>query len=527
MSQRSKADVIGRVLEEAAAEWPDRRMYAFQGQEISFQEMNERSDRVAAGLLRLGFARGDRIGIIGLNQPEWLYTYFAAAKIGAVVVGLNVRYRDTEIEYILNQSEAKGLVSIARAGDMDYADYLATFRARIPSVQEFLFIGGEGFTGSHRLEAFLDEPFDEPSLADAKAAVGPEDLVMIIYTSGTTGRPKGASLSHASQLASARAQTEHAQVTSEDSLLIVLPLNHVSGITCMVLSGLLARAAGILIPEVDFDEIVAQTRDHRPTIFGGVPTLYTLLFMKEEFLALDLSQVRLVVSGGSNSDPPLLRQLNEVFPNATVMNLYGLSEVSGGVVMSPWDSDFEQTVRSIGKPFRGMEVRVKDTEGRELPAGETGELHFRGPCVVQGYFRMPEETAAAFDGEGWLATGDMGYIDQDGYIILMGRKKEMYIQGGFNVYPVEVENLLNKHPKVAMAAGIGIPDSVMGEVGRYYIVPNPGRNATEEELKAYCGEHLADYKIPKQIVFREALPLTPVGKVMKAKLREDYLRTGE
>ena len=147
--------------------------------------------------------------------------------------------------------------------------------------------------------------------------------------------------------------------------------------------------------------------------------------------------------------------------------------------------------------------------------------------MVEGYFRMPEETAAAFSDDGWLSTGDMGYLDEEGYIILMGRKKEMYIQGGFNVYPVEVENLLNRHPKVAMAAGIGVPDSVMGEVGRYYIIPNPGKDVTEEELQPYCSEHLADYKVPRQIVFRESLPLTPVGKVMKAQLREDYSATGE
>lgn len=527
MSEVSRPKTIGKALEDAAAAFPQRRMCVYRGQAISFQEMNERSDRVAAGLLRLGFRKGDRIGLIGLNQPEWLYTYFAAAKIGAAIVGLNVRYRDTELEYMLNQSRAKGLVTLARAGDMDYVEYLDAFRGKIPSVETFLFIGGEGFAGSHRLEALLDEGGDTGLLEAAKAAVRPEELVMIIYTSGTTGRPKGAALSHRSQLASAWAQTVHCGVTPEDSLLVVLPLNHVSGITCMVLSGLLARATGILIPEVHFDDIVAQTRDHRPTIFGGVPTLYTLLFMKEEFLALDLSRVRLVVCGGSNSDPPLLRQLKQVFPNATVMNLYGLSEVSGGVVMSPWDSDFEKTVRSIGRPFPGMEVKVRDAEGRELPPGETGELHFRGECVVEGYFCMPEETAAAFDGDGWLASGDMGYLDEDGYIILMGRKKEMYIQGGFNVYPVEVENLLNKHPKVAMAAGIGVPDPVMGEVGRYYVIPTPGQDPTEEELKAYCDEHLADYKVPRQIVFRESLPLTPVGKVMKAKLREAYIETGQ
>jgi fatty-acyl-CoA synthase len=523
MSGISRAKIVWKALEDAARGLRDRRMVVYQGQEISFEEVNERSDRLAAGLLGLGFGKGDRIGLIGLNQPEWLYTYFASAKIGAAIVGLNVRYRDTELEYMLNQSRAKGLVTLARHGNMDYVEYFDLFRGRIPTVETFVFIGGEGFSGSHRFETLLDAEVDASTLGQAKAAVRPEDLVMIIYTSGTTGRPRGAALSHRSQLASARAQTLHCGVTSEDSLLVVLPLNHVSGITCMVLSGLLAGATGILIPEVNLDEIIAKTGEHKPTIFGGVPTLFTLLFMKEAFLGLDLSGVRLVVCGGSNSDPPLLRQLKEIFPRSTVMNLYGLSESSGGVVMSPWDSDFERTVRSIGKPFPGMEVKVRDADGRELPLGETGELHFRGECVAEGYFRMPEETADAFGKEGWLASGDMGFLDEDGYITLMGRKKEMYIQGGFNVYPVEVENLLNKHPKVAMAAGIGVPDPVMGEVGRYYIIPTPGQDPTEEELKSFCSRHLADYKVPRQIVFRESLPLTPVGKVMKARLREDYL----
>ena len=196
MTGISSARVIWKALKDAAGELPHRRMYVYQGREISFQEMDDRSDRVAAGLLKVGFRKGDRIGIIGLNQPEWLYTYFGAAKIGAVIVGLNVRYRDTELEYILNQSQAKGLVTLARAGDMDYLEYFGSFRERVPSVEEFIFIGGEGFAGSHRLESFLDAEVDGRTLDEAKAAVKPEDLIMIIYTSGTTGRPKGAALSH-------------------------------------------------------------------------------------------------------------------------------------------------------------------------------------------------------------------------------------------------------------------------------------------------------------------------------------------
>ncbi|MDT8274165.1 MAG: AMP-binding protein, partial [Desulfomonilia bacterium] len=334
--------------------------------------------------------------------------------------------------------------------------------------------------------------------------------------------PKGAIITNRSQTASGRAQIEHMRATSDDLLLTVNPFNHVGGITCAILSSLIARMTCVIIPAFDFNDIINRWKTYNPTVFGGVPTLFALMLMNEEFKALDKSAIRIIVTGGSNCDPPLLAAMKDAFPNAFIMNLYGLSESSGAVVLSPWESDFDTTVRSIGKPIDDFEVKVIDLEGNDLPMGETGELCFRGDAVGGGYFRMPEETAETFDSDDWLHTGDMGYLDENGYIFLMGRKKEMYLQGGFNVYPVEVENILATHPKVLMAAGIGIPDPVMGEVGRYYVIPRPGTEPTEDELKAYCREHLADYKTPRQIVFRTELPMTPLGKIMKSVLREEY-----
>jgi acyl-CoA synthetase (AMP-forming)/AMP-acid ligase II len=284
---------------------------------------------------------------------------------------------------------------------------------------------------------------------------------------------------------------------------------------------MLGRAAIELIPMFDPNVVIQQALANPPTIMAGVPTMLVLLMMNEKFGSLKTDPIRLVITGGSNAEPSLLKGLYDAFPKATVMNLYGLSESSGGLVISPWDSDFEKTVKSIGKMVAGFKVKAVDKEGQELPCGEIGELCFKGAAIAAGYFRMPEETAAAFDADGWLHTGDMGYIDEDGYIALMGRLKEMYLQGGFNVYPVEVENLISKHPKVAMVAGIGVPDPVLGEIGRYYIIPKPGEDLTQEEIKSYCRERLADYKIPKQVVFRSELPLTPVGKIMKSKLKEE------
>jgi acyl-CoA synthetase (AMP-forming)/AMP-acid ligase II len=527
MGEVLQSKTIGKALEEAAAQQRDSRMYIFRGTEISFKEVNQRSDQVASGLLKLGFKKGDRLGIIGLVQPEWLYTYFAAAKIGVTIVALNVRYRDMELDYMLNQSEARGVITLTSLLDMDYVKFFDGFREKIPSVQDYIFIGGEGFSGSHSFDDLLKTDVDEKALNRAKADVKPDDLMIIIYTSGTTGKPKGAAISHKSQLASARAQAEHCKIQDDDIMLLVLPLNHVGGITCGVLTCLLGMKPIILIPIPDMNDMLQQWRKYQPTLIGFVPTLYTLLFMTSDIKDLDTSSVRIAIVGGSNVEPTLLTQMKDTFPNATVMNLYGLSESSGALVLSPWKSTFEQNVRSIGKPIDKFEVKVVDSEGKEVSTGETGELHFRGDAVCRGYFRMKEETAESFDKDGWLHTGDMGYLDEEGYIILMGRKKEMYIQGGFNVYPVEVENLITKHPKVSMAAGIGVSNPVLGEVGRYYIVPKPGESPTEEEIINYCREHLADYKVPRQVVFCESLPMTPVGKIMKAKLKEDFEKTGE
>jgi fatty-acyl-CoA synthase len=423
---------------------------------------------------------------------------------------------------MLNQSEARAVIALHALDDqMDYVGFFHRFREKVPSVKDFIFIGGPGFDGSHQFDDLLRTDVDRRSLEAVKAAVKPDDLMIIIYTSGTTGLPKGAAVTNRSQLAAARAQTEHTRVEPGDLVQVAAPLNHVGGITCGIVNMMLGRAAIELIPVFDANMVIEQAKRNPPTIMAGVPTMHLLILMNEKFGTMDTDSVRLVITGGANAEPSLLTKLYEAFPKATVMNLYGLSESSGALVISPWDSDFESTVQSIGKPVAGFQVKVVGKEGREVPQGEIGELHFKGEGTAAGYFRMPEDTAKAFDTDGWLHTGDMGYIDEKGYIILMGRLKELYIQGGFNVYPVEVENLIAKHAKVGMVAGIGVPDPVLGEIGRYYIVPKPGEQITEEEIKGYCAEHLADYKVPKQIVFRSELPMTPVGKIMKSKLKEE------
>ncbi|GAB3585917.1 long-chain fatty acid--CoA ligase [Amycolatopsis endophytica] len=471
--------------------------------EITFAEMDRLSDRFAAGLLRQGIAHGDRIAVLAPTTPEWLVVYFAAAKIGAVVVGLSVRYRENELAHMLGDSGARLVVTVP---SHDGVDFPALLEGLVETVVTF---GAGDLTYDDLL---LDGP-----VAEAKAGVTPDDPVMIIYTSGTTGIPKGAVLTHRSQLASARAEVDHIRLDENDVLPVAVPLNHVSGITCCVLSALVARARAVLLPAFDAREIVDLFATAGLTLWVGVPTMHTLLLNRPELDAVDTSKVRLVVTGGANAEPALLERLTSRFPNAPVMNLYGLSETSGAVLMTAWDDDFETTATTVGHPLPGVEIKIIGGAGAELPSGRTGELLVRSTSLMAGYHGRPRDTAAAID-DGWLRTGDLACVTGDGAVLLRGRAKEMFVQGGFNIYPVEVENVLAAHPDVVLVAGIGVPDPVLGEIGRYHVVLAPGATATVADLKSFCAAKIADYKVPKDIVLRDTLPLTPAGKIQKSRL---------
>jgi len=525
MNTATDALTIGKALQQAVDTMPSHIGYIFQDRRINYQEMDKLANRFASSLLNLGYQKGDRIGIISVNLPEWLIAYFGAAKIGVVIVGLNVRYRDTELNYMINQSQIRGIVSLASIGEMDYVSFFQSFKENIPTVEHFIFIGGKEHHGGLSFKSLLENEIEPTKLKEANRQVTPEDLIMIIYTSGTTGTPKGASMTHKSQLSAASTQAEHTDMSSADVIPIALPFNHVGGITCGVVANLLTKSTTVILPNFSPADFIQQCKLHQATGIGGVPMMHTLIINHPDFPKLDADKIKVVMTGGSNATPALLTKMYEAFPNAFIMNLYGLSEVSGGMVMSPRDSNFEQTTRSIGKPLGNFEAKVVGADGKTLPIGESGELCLKGDAVGAGYYRMPKETKEAFKEDGWLHTGDIAFIDEQGYITLKGRLKEMYIQGGYNVYPVEVENLLAKHPKVLLAAGIGIPDPIHGEIGRYYIIPQPNTSPTKEELVAYCAKELANYKIPKQIIFRKELPLTPAGKVMKSALKKEYEET--
>ena len=500
-------------LSTALREAPDRPFLLGGADPVTVRELDARADRCAAGLAARGIRPGDRVAVSGLNTTDWLVLFFGAVRAGAAVVTLNPRYRETELTHMLGQS---GTTLVVSEGELPGVDVRALYASLdLPGLQVVWFgdDGPDGFTSL----CDVDGPVPEVEL-------GPDTPAVVLYTSGTTGRPKGAVLTHGSLLASATGQRDRQQAGPADVFVSNLPFNHVGGITCTVLAALTSGASIAMLPAFSPAAALDAVAAHRVTVVAGVPTMYVLMLAEQAKAPRDVSSARIAVVGGSNVDPPLARAMGAAFPGAVVQNLFGLSETSGACVMSPLTDDLDTVCRTLGTALDDVELRVVDpATGTDVPDGGDGELYVRAPSVARGYWEMAEETAAGFP-SGWLATGDMVIREATGHLVLRGRRKEMFLQGGFNVYPVEVENVLAAHPGVALAAGIGVPDDVLGEVGLYFVVPrDPASPPTPTELAAWCRERLADYKVPRRFEVRGELPTTPAGKIAKAQLRREVV----
>ncbi len=520
---------IAELLAWRAAHGAERVFRVVDGQPVTFGDLDRLATCVAAGLSSWGIRPGDRVAVAAPNGLPWLGLFFGAARLGAALVTLNPRYREQEFRYMLNQSGTRLLLCPAATPELDFATFFAGFRTEVPTVERYVFLDPpteescfDGATTFDELVAAGSGARAGGRAPGATDGPGPGDPAVILYTSGTTGQPRGAVLTHASLLASARAQVAHLGWDEHTSTVGSLPLNHVGGLTCGILSLLVAGGTVVLLPAFSPTAVLAATSEHHTTVLSGVPTMFLMLLQALAANPVDTSSLRQVIVGGSILDPSLARQVAATWPHARLVNLYGLSESSGASVLSAADDDLDTVTRSIGVVIGDFEGRVVDDAGDPVAPGTVGELQLRGACVAAGYWEMPAETAETFLPGGWLATGDMVEAEADGHLAVRGRKKELYIQGGFNVYPAEVEAVLATHPAVALAAGFGVPDPVYGEVGAYVVVPRPGAEADPDELRAWCAARLADYKVPRYVTIVSDVPLTPAGKVAKAELRRRF-----
>jgi len=484
---------------------------------FSFADLAARIERAARATIAAGIEPGDRVAIWAPNCHEWITAALGAVSAGAVLVPINTRFKGNEAAFVLGKSRARLLFTVTGFLDTDYVELLRAADDGVPdTLERIVVLRGPG-----------DEPYDEfrahaddVSAHDARKradAVGSDDLSDIIFTSGTTGRPKGVMVTHAQTLRVFDTWSREVGLEQADRYLIVNPFFHTFGYKAGILACLMRGAT--ILPHAVFDvtTVLGRIERERITVLPGPPTLYQSILNSSEHG--DLSSLRLAVTGAAVVPVELVRRMRDELGFDTVLTAYGLTESTGTATMCRRGDDIETIANTSGRAIPDTEVRVVDDDGAPVEPGTSGEVVIRGYNVMQGYFEEPEQTAEAIR-DGWLHTGDIGVMDERGNLRITDRKKDMFIVGGFNVYPAEVESELLSHPAIAQAAVVGAPDERMGEVGVAFVVPKERAPVEPDEIIAWARERMANYKVPRRIEVVDSLPLNASGKVLKYELRE-------
>jgi fatty-acyl-CoA synthase len=485
------------------------------GREYNNCEFNRRVNRLANALPSVGITRGERVAALFPNNPEFLELLFAAGKIGAIMVPLNFRLTPSELEYILNDSGATVLIYTS-----DFAFQAGQVKELPTGVKSFIAVG-PGNEGDADYEEWISGyPDTEP---EVETEVTLDDPHFIMYTSGTTGRPKGAVLTHGNTQWNGVNAVLTYNLSIRDTNLVAAPLFHIGGLSAAATPTIYTGGKVVLARFFVPDQVLELIEKHQVTTMFGIPVMFLLMSMSERFDTTDFSSIRVMIAGGAPCPVPLIEKYLE--KDVVFSQGYGLTETAPAVSALPEDDALRKR-GSAGKELFHVRVAIFDEDDNELPAGEMGEIVVRGPNIFREYWNMPEETAIALR-NGWFHTGDMGRIDDERYIWIVDRKKDMIISGGENIYPAEVEDVIMGHPKVADAGVVGMRDSKWGEAPLAIVVVMPGEELAEEELISWTRERLAGFKTPKAVIFVPELPRTPTGKILKKELRSQYVEGGD
>jgi HIP---CoA ligase len=507
---RSDPRTIPRVLDRVADQFSDHDALVTGDRRFTFSQLRAEVRRAAAAMVELGVNAGDRVAIWSPNTWHWVIACLATHYAGGVLVPLNTRYTANEATDILARTGAPLLVA---AGEFLGADKTSELdRDALPALRHIVRVPIEKDDGTW--DEFMARGTDLDAVDARAAAVKPDDVSDILFTSGTTGRSKGALCAHRQSLDAPAAWAECGQVTSDDRYLCINPFFHNFGYKAGILACL--QTGATLIPQLTFDpeRAMQAVQEHRITVLPGPPTIYQTLLDHPKRGDYDLTSLRFAVTGAAVIPVVLIERMQTELDIDIVLTAYGLTEASGFGTMCRADDDAVTVATTCGRPIADFELRIAANS-----AAETGEVLLRGPNVMLGYLDDPEATAAAIDSDGWLHTGDVGSVDDAGNLKITDRLKDMYICGGFNVYPAEVEQVLARLDGVAESAVIGVPDKRLGEVGKAFVVTKPGTTLDEETVIAYTRQHLANFKVPRSVQFLEVLPRNPGGKVVKPVLR--------
>ena len=529
---------IGEYFERKVAERGDADFIVYPDRDLrwSWNEFDERVDRMAKGLLAIGLEPGDHLGIWARNVPDWLTIAFATAKIGVVLVTVNPVYKAHELAYVLKQSDMKALAIIDAFRDVDYVQIVRELvpesmtqerghlnSTEFPRLKSLIYMGPEKHRGFYNVPELLilGEHGDDDALAKAKAGLKNTDTINMQYTSGTTGFPKGVMLTHRNILNNGFYIGERQKLGPSDRVCLPPPYFHCFGIVLGVLAILTHGSAIIGIEQFDPLLVLAAVQKERATALYGVPTMFIAELAHPMFGMFDLTSLRTGIMAGSPCPVETMRQVIDKMHASEMTICYGLTETSPVFTQTTTDDTLERKCETVGRKHDVVEVRVIDPEtGKDCPPNVPGELCCRGYNVMKGYYKMPEATAAAIDADGWLHSGDIGTVDEDGYYRITGRIKDMIIRGGENIYPREIEEFLYTMPGIEDAQVVGVPDAKYGEVVGAFVRLKAGIDMTEGDVQEFCRARMARYKAPKYVFFVDAFPMTASGKIQKYILRD-------
>lgn len=535
---RLQERTLGQMLDETVGRFPDREALVYVGHDYrqTWSEFADTVDRLGRGLMALGVQPGEKIALWATNVPNWVTLMFAAARIGATLLAVNTNYRDSELEYLIRQSECENFFCIDGFLDYDYVS--ALYRVipnlkdqhegelhceKFPHLRRVMSLKDIPHPGVLPISAILEKAGDvsEAEYEARKAMVGPYDVVNMQYTSGTTGFPKGVMLTHVGIGNNGFSVGERERLTEEDRVIIPLPLFHCLGCVVGVLACVSHGATMVITETFSPERVMAAIQDEKCTGVYGVPSTYISMLGHRRFSQYDFSSLRFGLMSGSVCPEPLIRQVMEAMGLEAIVIPYGLTECSPVITMTGIEESDEHRCRSVGSVLEGVEVKLRDPVTHETVAcGVQGEICCRGYNVMKGYFNMPEATAETIDAEGWLHTGDLGVMDEEGYLRITGRIKDMIVRGGENIYPREIEEFLLEMDSVRDVQVLGIPSRRYGEDVAAFLIPREGRTVKPEDVRDFCRGRVAWHKIPRYVAVVDDFPKTANGKVQKFKLRE-------
>ena len=534
-------ETIGGFFDRIAEKYADNKalILRHQGVEWTYAELQHRVDQLASGLLALGIAPGDRVGIWGPNSAEWVLTQLATAKIGAIMVCINPAYRLYELEYALNKVECKALITDESFKTSDYLGMLNTLApeleycapgalasTKLPKLKHVIRMGTSSSAGMHNFDQIceLATDADRAALLRLQTQLKPDDAINIQFTSGTTGNPKGATLSHCNILNNGYLTGEAMRLTPADKLFIPVPLYHCFGMVLAVLA-CVSHGATMVFPGEAFDpqQTLQTVQDERCTALHGVPTMFITELDHPNFSSFDLSSLRTGIMAGAPCPIEVMKRVISDMHMRDILIAYGQTELSPINNITLPDDSLERRTETVGRAMPWVEVKVIDEAGHVVPVGEKGEICTRGYSVMQGYWNDPEKTAETIDAAGWLHSGDIATMDAFGYVRIVGRIKDMIIRGGENVYPREVEEFLYQHPAISEVQVFGIPDKKMGEEVCAWVQVNEGATLSADDIKAFCKDQITHFNIPRHIRFVSEYPMTVTGKIQKFVMRDEML----